>query len=170
MRTTTTTVTGIEQLNSLLRGEMSAIETYRLAIEKVGDEPFAEELHAFQRDHRDAADRLWHHVERHEGRPSADSGPWGGFAKLVQGTANLFGDASALKSLKEGEEHGLKDYEEALHNTDLPQDAVELVRELMAKQRQHIATLDRLLETPLGGSRTTTGTPGSPSGTPGTRM
>lgn len=168
MRTTTTTMTGIEQLNSLLRGEMSAIETYRLAIEKLGNEPGSQELHALQRDHRDAADRLWHHVERHEGRPSHDSGPWGSFSKLVQGAANLFGDASALKALKEGEEHGLKDYEEALHNTDLPQDCVELVRELMARQRQHIATLDRLIEVQLGGARTAAGT--TTSGTPNTRL
>jgi uncharacterized protein (TIGR02284 family) len=152
----TTTMTGIETLNSLLRGEMSAIETYRLAIEKLGDEPGAEELHALQREHRDAADRLWHHVERHEGRPPADSGPWGSFAKLVQGTANLLGDAAALKSLKEGEEHGLKEYEEALHNTDLPEDCVELLRALLAKQRQHVATLDRLIEVQLGAARAAT--------------
>ena len=159
---TTNTMTGIETLNSLLRGEMSAIETYRLAIEKLGNEPGAEELHAFQREHRDAADRLWHHVERHEGRPPADSGPWGSFAKLVQGTANLLGDAAALKSLKEGEEHGLKEYEEALRNTDLTEDSRELLGDLLAKQRQHIATLDRLIEVQLGGAR--------PATPPGTRM
>lgn len=147
MKTTaTTTETAIESLNRLLRGEMSAIETYRLGLEKVGEEPGAQELQSILRDHRDAADRQWHHIERHEGRPSEGSGAWGGFAKLVQGTANLLGDAAALKALKEGEEHGLKEYEEALRNEDLPPDSIELVRELMARQRQHIATLDRLLE------------------------
>ncbi len=74
----------------------------------------------------------------------------------MQGTANLLGDAAALKSLKEGEEHGLKEYEEALRNTDLPEDSKELVRELLAKQRQHIATLDRLIEVQLAGARAAT--------------
>jgi bacterioferritin (cytochrome b1) len=146
MKTTTTVTTGIETLNTLLRGELSAIETYRLGLEKVGDDPGGQELHGLLRDHRDAADRLWHHIERHEGRPAESSGPWGGWAKLVQGTANLLGDAAALKALKEGEEHGLKDYEEALHDEGLPEDSRELVRELMARQRQHIATLDRLID------------------------
>jgi hypothetical protein len=144
--TTTVTTTAVETLNGLLRGEMSAIETYRLGLEKVGDEPGAQELHGILRDHRDAADRLWHHIERHEGRPAESAGAWGGWAKLVQGTANLFGDAATLKALKEGEEHGLKDYEEALRDQTLPADSLELVRELMARQRQHIATLDRLIE------------------------
>jgi hypothetical protein len=149
MRNTATT-TAVETLNTLLRGELSAIETYRLGLEKVGEEPGAQELHGLLRDHRDAADRLWHHVERHEGRPAEGSGPWGGWAKLVQGTAGLFGDAAALKSLKEGEEHGLKEFEEALRDQDLPPDCVELVRELMARQRQHVATLDRLIEGQAG--------------------
>jgi hypothetical protein len=48
--------------------------------------------------------------------------------------------------LKEGEEHGLKEYEEALHDEGLPADCVELARELMARQRQHIANLDRLID------------------------
>ncbi len=143
--TTTVTTTAVETLNSLLRGEMSAIETYRLALEKVGDEPGAQELQGILRDHRDAADRLWHHIERHEGRPAESSGPWGGWAKLVQGTANLLGDAAALKALKEGEQHGLKEYEEALRDEALLADCLELVRELLARQEQHVRILDRMM-------------------------
>ena len=133
-------------LNSLLRGEMSAIETYRQALEKVGNEPGTEALHQLRTDHRDAADALWHHIEQHGGKPSEGSGPWGTFAKAVEGTAKLFGDAAALKALKEGEEHGLKDYEDALKDKDLPADCQALVRGLLEKQRGHIQTLDRLME------------------------
>ena len=53
----TTTSTDVSQLNSLLRGEMSAIETYRQAREKVGETGFgAEEMRQLQLDHRDAAE------------------------------------------------------------------------------------------------------------------
>lgn len=143
MATMTDTVTAT--LNSLLRGEMSAIETYRQAIEKLDNEVGAEDLHWLRTQHRDAADALWHHVEQHGGKPSEDSGPWGAFAKAVEGTAKLFGNAAALKALKEGEEHGLKDYEEALRDKNLPADCQALLRGLLERQRAHLPVIDRLL-------------------------
>jgi hypothetical protein len=144
MQATTTDVTA---LNSLLRGEMSALETYRQAREKFGEEsgPGAAELLQIQLDHRDASDALWHHIEQHGGKPSEGSGPWGAFAKAVENTAALLGDAAALKALKEGEEHGLKDYQDALEDKGLPEDCQALIRGLLVKQREHIAILDRLM-------------------------
>src|SRR5690349_463556 len=144
MATMTDTVT--TTLNSLLRGEMSAIETYRQAIEKLDNQTGAEDLHWLRTEHRDAADALWHHVEQHGGKPSEGSGPWGTFAKAVEGTAKLFGNAAALKALKEGEEHGLKEYQAALDDSeDLAPDCVVLLRGIAEKQRAHIATVDRLM-------------------------
>ena len=117
----TMTTTDVTALNSLLRGEMSAIETYRQANLKLDQEGSSTpELHNIQQDHRDAADRLWHHIEQHGGQPSEGSGAWGTFAKAVEGTAKLFGNKAALKALKEGEEHGLKDYQDALEDGGLP--------------------------------------------------
>jgi uncharacterized protein (TIGR02284 family) len=142
---TTTNTTDITALNSLLRGEMSAIETYRQALEKAGTEPGAQDLHRFAKDHRDAADNLWHHIEQHGGKPSEGSGAWGSWAKSVEGTAKLFGNTTALKALKEGEEHGLKDYQDALNNKDMAPECLTLIRGLVEKQREHIAALDRLL-------------------------
>jgi uncharacterized protein (TIGR02284 family) len=141
----TTTMTDTTTLNSLLRGEMSAIETYRQAIEKFAGEPETDQLRAFQRDHRDAADALWHHIERHGGKPSEGSGPWGSFAKAIEGAAKLLGDTAALKALKEGEEHGLKDYQDALDNGNLPTDCRELVLSFIPKMRQHIEAIDQLM-------------------------
>ena len=143
----TTTPTDVSALNSLLRGEMSAIETYRQAREKVTPgEPGAAELERLQIDHRDAADALWHHIEGHGGKPSEGSGAWGAFAKAVEGTAKLLGNTAAIKALKEGEEHGLKDYQDALEDKNLPTDCQTLLRGLLEKQRGHIATLDRLMQ------------------------
>ncbi len=145
MPTTTTSTTDVNALNALLRGEMSAIETYRQALEKAGTEPGAQDLHRFAKDHRDAADQLWRHVEQHGGKPSEGSGAWGSWAKTVEGTAKLFGNAAALKALKEGEEHGLKDYQSALDNKDMAPECLTLIRGLIAKQSEHIAGLDRLI-------------------------
>jgi uncharacterized protein (TIGR02284 family) len=143
MQATTTDVTA---LNSLLRGEMSALETYRDAREKLGEESvLGAELLQIQLDHRDASDALWHHIEQHGGKPSEGSGPWGAFAKTVEGAAELLGGKAVLKALKEGEEHGLKDYQDALEDKDLPEDCKALITGLLTKQREHISTLDRLM-------------------------
>jgi hypothetical protein len=143
----TTTATESKTLDSLLRGELSAIETYRMALDKLehSNEPGVAELQAMRRDHRDAADALWHLLERKGERPSEGSGAWGAFARAVEGTAKLFGNAAALKALKEGEEHGLKEYENALHDEHLPADARTRIQGFMGRQRAHIQVLDRLI-------------------------
>ena len=144
----TTTATNLETLNSLLRGEMSALETYRQAIEKLDDAkaPGSAELHSLRRDHRDAADALWHHIEGHGEKPSETSGAWGAFAKAVTGTAKLFGNTAALKALKEGEEHGVKDYEAALKDEHLPAECKNLIKgQLLPKQREHVTVIDNLM-------------------------
>ena len=133
------------QLNSFLRGEISAAETYRMAIDKVADADKAQTanlglLREIQEEHARAAQALRDRIRELGGEPSDSSGAWGAWAKFTQGTANLFGDASALKSLKEGEEHGLKDYIDATSE--------ELVRnQLIPAQQRHINLLDQLIGT-----------------------
>jgi uncharacterized protein (TIGR02284 family) len=136
-----------ETLNSLLRGEMSAVETYNQALEKVADEPGVEQLDSVRRDHTEAVSVLRDHVIRYGGRPADGSGPWGAFARMIAGTAKIFGDKSALKALKEGEEHGLKDYKDALEKRDLPTECIELIRSLLPRQQQHIMIIDSMMQT-----------------------
>jgi hypothetical protein len=145
----TTTTQTAATLDSLLRGEMSAIETYRMAIEKLegSNEPGVSELQRIQRDHRDAADALWQRLERKGERPSEGSGAWGAFAKAVEGTAKLFGNAAAIKALKEGEEHGLGEYREALDGDAIAAELETLLRGFISRQQQHLQILDRMLAT-----------------------
>src|SRR5262245_18985019 len=100
-------------LKSLVRGELAATETYRQALAKVGDEPEAAELRRMHAEHRSAANELRLHVRHFGGKPGQGSGVWGGFARLVEGTARLLSDANALRALKQGEEHGVNSYAEA---------------------------------------------------------
>jgi len=135
-----------ETLNSLLRGEIAATETYQQALAKVGDESGAGDLRRIHAEHREAANTLRKHVREHGLDPDHGSGAWGTFAKAVEGTAKLFGNSAALRALKEGEETGLKDYEEALRKKDLPPDCKSLIEsELLPKTREHIPVLDRLI-------------------------
>lgn len=139
----------VSQLNGYLRGEISAAETYRMAIDKVVDADESQIssvglLREIQEEHGRAAQALRDRIRELGGDPADSSGAWGAWAKTVQGTANLFGDASALKSLKEGEEHGLKDYQEGLDDIDTS--SAELVQnQLIPAQQRHINLLDQLI-------------------------
>src|SRR5437762_13622311 len=108
-------------LNSLLRGELAATETYQQALPKLEGTPGYEELRRIHKEHREAANTLRQHVHKVEGRPDQSSGAWGAFAKAVEGTAKAFGVDAALKAVKQGEEHGVKEYEEGL-NIGLPRE------------------------------------------------
>lgn len=143
----THTSTAVDTLNSLLRGEISATETYQQALAKVGDEPGANALRQIHADHREAANSIRQCIHKAGGKPDQDSGAWGAFAKTVEGTAKLFGNTAALKALKEGEEHGISSYEDALKDEDLPTDCRTLItRTLLPQTRQHIAALDAIMD------------------------
>ncbi|HZZ45100.1 MAG TPA: DUF2383 domain-containing protein [Tepidisphaeraceae bacterium] len=137
----------VRQLNSLLRGEISAAETYRMAIDKLNNAERAEDaglLSQIQEEHGRACQSLRDRIRELGGEPSDSSGAWGAWAKLVQGTSNLFGDAAALKGLKEGEEHGLKDYQAAVKGVDVS--SADLVQnQFIPAQERHITLLDHLI-------------------------
>jgi bacterioferritin (cytochrome b1) len=139
------------QLNSFLRGEISAAETYRMAIDKAGSSsdaraPDVGMLREIQQEHGRAAQALRDRIRELGGEASDSSGAWGAWAKFTTGVANLFGDTSTLKALKEGEEHGLKDLEEGLDEIDVT--SAELIEnQLIPAQERHINLLDQLIKT-----------------------
>src|SRR5439155_22289430 len=128
----------------------SAKETIPIAIKKVADTHnsaatanlgLLREIH--QKHHR-AVQTLRDRIQELGGEPSDSSGAWGAWASSVQGTMNLFGDNSALKSLKEGEEHGLKDYQAGVDDID-PSSAQLVENQLIPAQQRHINLLDQLI-------------------------
>ncbi|MGH8479979.1 MAG: DUF2383 domain-containing protein, partial [Gammaproteobacteria bacterium] len=138
-----------DEMNKLLKSELSAIEVYQQALDK--DDPNPEhvpaidELSAILDDHQRAASRIEAAIRQKGGEPVHSSGGWGTWSKIVMGTAQLFGDKAALKALKEGEESGLKEYEDVLGDTGIPQDQKTLIGDLLASQRMHVQTLDGLM-------------------------
>ena len=75
-------------------------------------ERVAVELRAIQSEHLEAVFRLKEYVEDCGAEAKSGSGTWGAFAKAFVGTAGLLGDRSVLMALKEGEEYGLRQYQE----------------------------------------------------------
>ncbi|MES2440397.1 MAG: DUF2383 domain-containing protein [Verrucomicrobiota bacterium] len=134
----------ISVCNRLLRGELSAVETYAQAIEKYSGSPVAAGLREIRSQHARSATLLSANVREMGGEPEKDSGAWGLFATAVQGAANLFGMGSAIESLQKGEETGLKDYQAALLDEGVMTDCKEMIREnLLPPVLNHIASLEK---------------------------
>ncbi|HSP18042.1 MAG TPA: DUF2383 domain-containing protein [Myxococcaceae bacterium] len=108
----------VGKLNSFLRGEISAVETYRQALDKVTDPSTRAQLQDCEQDHQQRITLLRERISSLGGTPEQGSGAWGVWAKLVQGGGNLLGEKTALKALEEGEDHGLADYRRDIAELD----------------------------------------------------
>lgn len=144
--TTTTMTCDVDALNSLLRGEISAVETYQQAVEKFDDSAHKVSLTKLRDEHDRAAQTLRDRVLSYNGEPSTASGPWGTFAALVTGTAKIIGPQSVLAALKQGEEHGISQYEKALENDGLTAECKNVVRtDLLPRCLKHVGQLEVMI-------------------------
>lgn len=124
-----------EQLNEFLRGELSAVETYQMAVKKIDDNTALHaDLITNLRSHQDRVAMLRDAVVASGEKPAESSGPWGTWAKLVEGTAKLLGNKAAISALEEGEDHGLKNYREDLGALD-PQWRDMVIQQLLPRQQ-----------------------------------
>jgi len=137
----------VDALNGLLQGEISAVETYRQAIEKLGGSITGDQLERCRRSHEERVAKLREQVARLGGEPATGSGSWGAFARLVEGSAKAFGERSAVAALEEGEDHGLKLYRDDLAKLDPASRMLVETDLLPAQQRTHefMSTLKRTL-------------------------
>ncbi len=135
----------IEVCNGLLRGELSAVETYTQAIDRIAGESETATLSRIRSEHAASAQRLSANVISMGGTPSSDSGAWGTFAKTVEGAAKLFGETSTLHGLASGEQYGKGSYESALQNEHVTPECKTMIEsELLPRQLEHIRTLEAL--------------------------
>jgi len=136
----------VDTLNEFLRGEVSAVETYRQALEKLSGSSHRIQLEEGRRSHELRVVKLQEQIRRLGGEPSQGSGAWGAFARLVEGGAKVFGEASAIAALEEGEDRGLKLYRGDL--TDLePASRLFVQSDLLPAQEQTHRTMSTLKKT-----------------------
>lgn len=132
------TTSSIDQLNHFLRGEISAVETYRMALEKLdANSPARSELDACLQSHQSRVTLLRDAIVTAGGTPVDSSGPWGAFAKAVEGGARILGDKLAIAALEEGEDHGVKDYKADLTELDINARSLVSGRLVPEQQRTH---------------------------------
>lgn len=127
----------VDTLNELLRGEISAVETYRQALEKLSSSTVRAELEDCRRSHELRVQKLREQVVRMGGQPDDKSGAWGAFAKLVAGGAKVFGEKAAIAALEEGEDHGLRLYKGDMDKLDPVSRMLVETDVLPAQERTH---------------------------------
>jgi uncharacterized protein (TIGR02284 family) len=138
------------KLNSLLRGELSAVETYDQAItkfEEKNDSATLTELRRIRNEHNEAVDALRSRILELGGEPEEGSGAWGVFTAAVTGTAKVLGPQTTLSALHKGEEHGVKSYEDAIKSGELSSECTMIVRNEHARCKGHMDVLNRMIDT-----------------------
>lgn len=140
---TTVNADNLDHLNSFLRGELSAVETYRQAIEKLDDISSVSQLRECMTSHQRRVTVLSETIRRLGGEPATSSGAWGVFAKLIEGGAKVFGEHAAIAALEEGEDHGLADYKRDLKDLD-PSVARFIQTSILPEQERTHLTMSQL--------------------------
>ena len=125
----------VDKLNAFLRGEISAVETYKMALDKVDPGSKSRStLEENRRSHEDRARILREEILALGGEPSTSSGAWGVWAKAVEGGAKIVGEKAAIAALEEGEDHGLKEYR--IDDKDLDPKVRQIVTSQLLPQQQ----------------------------------
>jgi bacterioferritin (cytochrome b1) len=128
----------VERLNALLRVELAAVLACQHAGRSMDGRLGPGSSHFFDLavGHQRNVAALQSCIRALGAVPAAEAGTWGTFA--------LLRDAVSLQQLLEAEQRGLAEYEAALSTVD--GDVRELLEhELMPRQRQHVATLSKIL-------------------------
>jgi hypothetical protein len=128
--------TTISALNTLLRGELAAVETYDLAIKSITD-PSVIALRENRDCHQERTQLLSQRIGELGGATDKSSGVWGSLAKLVEGSAKVFGRHATLAALEEGEDRGLIDYRIANGRVDPTTQTMFDTKLLPAQKRTH---------------------------------
>jgi demethoxyubiquinone hydroxylase (CLK1/Coq7/Cat5 family) len=129
----------VEQLNSFLRGEISAVETYRQALDALKSSSYGSQIAECKQSHEQRVAILTEEIRRLGGTPAQSSGAWGSFVKLIEGGAAALGEKAAIAALEEGEDHGNADYKRDVTKLEPPVRSVIEQRVLPLQLRSHTA-------------------------------
>jgi hypothetical protein len=126
----------VDALNELLRGELSAVESYDRALPAVQDKPgLRVDLQECRASHELRVERIRRAILDRGGEPAHASGAWGAFAKAFSGGARHLGWKPVIFALEEGEDHGLAAYGEEMPR--LVEEVRRLVETEIYPEQQH---------------------------------
>ena len=137
----------MKQVDELIRGEISAVESINAVLGRVKDQGEVNALQQMLQDHQRAVEKLKTYAEAKFETKAQSSGPWGAFATAFAGGASFFGDKAALAALKVGEQHGLNEYQEAIKDNSINPEVRSLIQsELLPNQERHLQTINQYMQ------------------------
>lgn len=136
----------MKQIDELIRGEISAVESFDTVINKIKNQEELTRLSEIRQDHQRAVEKLKQFADGEILKEADTSGPWGTFTTAFAGGASLFGDKAAVNALKVGEQHGLNEYKEALADDGVRPEVKQIIQsELIPSQERHLAIIENYL-------------------------
>lgn len=135
----------IEFMHKILRGELSAVAAYGSVIEKYPASPYVGQLRVIQNHHRASVDALRQLLDSNGEIADRDSGVWGTFVQTLIAGSNTLSLEISLKTLIEGEEHGLKQYQELIEFPLTDRELNLIESSLIPRQFAHIQSLKSIV-------------------------
>src|SRR5262249_32291855 len=133
----------INEYNSFLAGELSAVEMYDVAIRNATKAEILQALTDCRTSHRIRAEKLSNRVRALGGTAKESGGIWGAFAKFVQSGAAT--DITALGILEQAEAERLVNYES--QTEIVVGDVLEILQgELLPAQHESHLVISALLQ------------------------
>jgi hypothetical protein len=109
----------VEQLNHFLRGEMSAVETYKLALDHLEANTHARSnLETCLQSHQQRVSLLRQAIAKLGGVAETSSPAWPTVVSILEGSHETIGDKAAIAAIEEGETLELEDYRKDLASLD----------------------------------------------------
>jgi hypothetical protein len=135
----------IDAMNVIVRGEISAVEAYKQVIKKLFKDPEHKRLLELLSWHEGILSYWKIQVDLTKMPHEESSGFWGLIVEAFVGTAKLLGNSTALLSLKKGEEHGLKEYQNFLDNEYVSEENKKFVKDkIIPELKRHIQNIDSM--------------------------
>lgn len=134
------------QMDDLIRGEMAAVRSYTALLKDMKDDKVKKDLEKIKADHEVAVSKLKGFASADVKEDTTSAGAWGTFATTWTKGAKLIGNETALKALKQGEEHGVDEYKEALADDKIQPELKQMIKtQFLPKQEEHIKSINALM-------------------------
>mgnify|MGYP000973362960 FL=1 len=131
----------INELNTVLRGELMAVESYDLFISNTDDDKIRKLFEQFRADHKEHAELLYDRIRSLGAVPGKRTGIPGMFSQIKLEFETKRKDSDEiLKRAYFGEDKGVKMVEEIIKG-DLDPESADLVGRILSKDREHLIAM-----------------------------
>lgn len=138
--------TVVNELNTVLKGEIMAIESYDKYIQELKDNKIRDAFLEIQNDHKGHANLLEDRIKQLGGEPNKKLGVAGFMANTKIAFKNI-GETKSIDLLKwayDGEDKGIAMVEEIVKG-DLDDTSMKLINDILSVDHDHLKTMNNLI-------------------------